>query len=226
MYGSKVSVSQPSRPNSLRWEAVTSQLRNILNFVNMMNIIPFPRAPNTHVAVALVPLIPWISTAPGRFNQVQSHSFNLTKVGQTVMWLGVISAKIIPNWGQHAELKLQAILFIHIKLGKGAKCAKVIRLIDFFSGSQHVHVPHLDIVQDNNFPQHCWNINNMTAEEHNYSKQLHKHKHVSNWLSNSKRWGAMNCTVWIINCSPYPLHFLSHMHAHTQPTHTHMQYIS
>lgn len=55
--------------------------------------------------------------------------------------MGVISAKITLNWGQHVELKLQAISFIHIKLGKVAKCAKLIRLIDFFSGSQHVLVP-------------------------------------------------------------------------------------
>lgn len=59
---------------------------------------------------------------------------------------GVISAKIIPNWGQHAELKLHAISFIHIKLGKVAKCAKLIRLIDFFSDSQHVLIPHLDMI--------------------------------------------------------------------------------
>lgn len=36
------------------------------------------------------------------------------------------------NWGQHAELKLQAILFIYINLAKVAKRAKLIRLIDFF----------------------------------------------------------------------------------------------
>lgn len=35
-------------------------------------------------------------------------------------------------WGQHAELKLQAILFIHFKLTNGAKCTKLIRLTDFF----------------------------------------------------------------------------------------------
>lgn len=58
---------------------------------------------------------------------------NLTGVGQAEMLWGVISAKLIPNWEQRVELKLQAISFIHIKLGKVAKCAKLIRLIDFFS---------------------------------------------------------------------------------------------
>lgn len=36
------------------------------------------------------------------------------------------------NWGQHTELKLQAVLFIHINLAKVAKRTKLIRLIDFF----------------------------------------------------------------------------------------------
>lgn len=35
------------------------------------------------------------------------------------------------NWGQHAELKPQAISFININLAKVAKRAKLIRLIDF-----------------------------------------------------------------------------------------------
>lgn len=51
------------------------------------------------------------------------------------------------NWGQHVELKLHAISFIHINLGKVAKCAKLVRLIDFFSppsDSQHVLVPPFD----------------------------------------------------------------------------------
>lgn len=57
---------------------------------------------------------------------------------------GVKSAKITLNWEQHAELRLHAISFIHINLAKVAKCAKLIRLIDFFfvfSDSQHVLVP-------------------------------------------------------------------------------------
>ncbi len=48
---------------------------------------------------------------------------------------------------QHAELKMQATSFIHINLAKVAKCVKLIRLIDFFPlDSQHVFVPHLDMI--------------------------------------------------------------------------------
>ena len=56
--------------------------------------------------------------------------------------------KITLNWGQRAEWKPQVISFIHIKLRKVAKCAKLIRLIRFFSlsGSQRVLIPHLDMI--------------------------------------------------------------------------------
>lgn len=52
------------------------------------------------------------------------------------------------NWGQHAELKRQAISFIHINLAKVAKRAKLIRLIDFppLSDSLSVFGAHLAAV--------------------------------------------------------------------------------
>lgn len=87
-----------------------------------------------------------ISITPGKFNQEQPHDLNLTKVGKTVIQWEHKSAKMILNWGQHAERKPQTISFIHIKLGKVARCAKLIRHIDYFSGSQCVLVPCLDMV--------------------------------------------------------------------------------
>lgn len=97
----------------------------------MVNIILFPLGEKCTFSRSSSATYSRISTAPGEFNQVQSHNLNVSKVDQKVMQRGVISAKITLNWGQHVEFKLQAISFIHIKLGKVGKCAKLIRLIDF-----------------------------------------------------------------------------------------------
>lgn len=92
---------------------MTSQSENGQNFVRIISPT-FPLAQTDIVRESLIPVSP-----PHRaVNQMQSHNFEF---GQTAMRLGVTSAKIILNWGQHAELKLQAVSFIHIKLGKGAK---------------------------------------------------------------------------------------------------------
>lgn len=76
---------------------------------------------------------PQTSTAPGTLKRGQAHNMNLVQAGQKVKQWGAISAKMRLNRGQHAEMKLQAIPFIHINLGKVAKRVKLIRLIDFFS---------------------------------------------------------------------------------------------
>lgn len=77
---------------------------------------------------------------------MQLNHLNVSKVDQKVMQQGVISAKIVLNWGQHVELKLQDVSFIHIKLGKVGKCAKLIRLIDFFLALSMYLSPHLDMI--------------------------------------------------------------------------------
>lgn len=150
-----------------------------------------------------------------RFNQVQSHNSNLPNVGQTVRWWGVLSANIILNWRQHAELKLQVISFLHIKRSNGAKCTKLIRLIDFFCWLSACACPSfghdIDLCMIITL-LYCYDLNNLTAQEHNWSKQAHRSKHASSWLSNSKTCCAANSRVWIIHLL---LHQLSHTETHS-----------
>lgn len=111
-------------------DSVNSRSESGLDCVNLVNDIPFPLSQNVLLAVAQVPLIP---TSPPH----QAHSI---KRSHTI-WIWqrlaeqrgdgeLYQQKIMLNWGQHAELKLHAISFIHINLGKVAKCAKLVRLID------------------------------------------------------------------------------------------------
>lgn len=98
----------------------------------MVNIFS-PLWHNVHLAVAQVPLIP---RPPLHQADSIKHSHTIwiwQRLGKKLIWWGVLSAKIILNWVQHAELKLQATSFIHSKLCKIAKCVKLIRPIDFFS---------------------------------------------------------------------------------------------
>lgn len=111
---------------------VTSYYVNSLGIVNMVNIIRFSVAQNVHSSVAQAPLIP--ISLPHQASSIKCSHIIWTWPRLAKQWCdgGVISAKITLNWGQRAEWKPQAISFIHIKLGKVAKCAKLIRLISFF----------------------------------------------------------------------------------------------
>lgn len=137
-------------------DSVSCQSGYSLNFVHLLNDVLVPLSQNVLLALARVPLVPQTSAAPGPLKQGQAHNMNLAPAGQRVKQWGALSAETRLNRGQHAEMTLQAISFIHINLGKVAKCVKLIRLIDFFSGSQTTLVPlfgrDIDLYRTITFP--------------------------------------------------------------------------
>lgn len=118
---------------------------------------------NIHLRVAGVPLVPVMAMTPGLLDQPIKIWHN-SHTG-----VSFISRNRV-NWGQHAELKPQAISFIHINLAKVAKRAKLIRLIDFFPLSDSLSEwstvpiwPPCWLIVNNNLLGYCWSINNWTA---------------------------------------------------------------